>query len=265
MIRFHKMHGLGNDFVVVDRRDQTTNLQKLLALTDRRRGAGCDQLILLDECEDADLAMEIYNGDGTHVGMCGNAARCVAWWEAKRTGKTRVSIRIGDKLVFTDHATDNAMTVDMGEPWLRWHEIPLAYECDTMDLPDMPAELPSASAVSMGNPHLVFFVPDLDAIDLSHWGPRLEHHPLFPEKTNVSFAQILNPHTLHAKVWERAAGATQACGSAACAMTVSAIRQGLAKNPLVIHYPGGELGMEWTPGSGVRMTGQVAYVFEGKA
>ncbi len=263
MTRFHKMHGLGNDFVIVDRRDQPVDVGTFLRLGDRRTGIGYDQLIILDTAKGADLSMSISNQDGSHAGMCGNAARCVAWWEARRTGKSSVSIKIGDRIVNTDTVTDYAMTVDMGAPKLDWQEIPLERACDTLDVPGLPAELGQASAVSMGNPHIVFFVPDLDAIDVSRWGPLLEKHPMFPEKTNVEFVQVLNRHTLKVIVWERGTGLTQACGSGACAVGVAAIRRGLAQSPLVTYFPGGELGIEWKEGSGVKMTGPVVHVYEG--
>lgn len=263
MTRFHKMHGLGNDFVIVDRRDQTVGVDAFLGLSDRRTGIGYDQLILLDAVEGADVGMSIYNHDGSAAGMCGNAARCVAWWEARRTGHTAITIKIGDRLVSTSTVTDLAMAVDMGAPRLNWQEIPLATACDTIDVLGLPPELGQGTAVSMGNPHIVFFVDDLASVDTTYWGPLIETHPMFPERVNVEFAQVLNPHTIKVIVWERGTGFTQACGSGACAVGVAAIRRGLAKSPLVTYFPGGELGIEWKDGAGVVMTGPVTYVFEG--
>jgi diaminopimelate epimerase len=260
---FRKMHGAGNDFVVVDAR--TTRLQltprRIAALADRNTGIGCDQFITLEApppgC-DADVFMRIHNPDGSEAGACGNATRCVAVLLAAETGRTRFTIEtISGGLEAC--ITPATITVDMGRARLAWHEIPLAFAADTLALPidHHPA------ACSMGNPHATLFVADIDAAPITTLGPAIENSPIFPERANVGFAQILAPDRIRLRVWERGAGLTRACGSGACAALVNAVRLGLAENRAELVLDGGTLMIEWRPDGHVLMSGPAATSFLG--
>ena len=257
---FHKMHGLGNDFVVVDTRAQALTMTeaRARAIADRRTGIGCDQLILLEPSETAELRMRIFNADGGEVEQCGNALRCVA----ELTGAERIETVGG--LVRAAPA-DNGVTIDMGAPRFGWDEIPLAYPLDTADIPIGWEGLDHGGAVNVGNPHIVFFVDDLDAVPLDRLGPLIERDPLFPERVNVNVAQVTGPSALRLRVWERGAGLTQACGTGACATAVAAIRRGLVASPVAVSLPGGLLSIAWGPGENIRMTGPATHVFIGEA
>jgi diaminopimelate epimerase len=258
---FHKMHGLGNDFVVIDTRAQAVPVDAAAArrIADRRRGIGCDQLILVESSDVADLRMRIFNADGSEVEQCGNALRCVAML----AGGTP-SIETAGGLVAA--APDGGgISVDMGEPRFDWDRIPLAYPMDTAALPVGWDALREPVAVNVGNPHAVFFVPDLDAVDLATLGPRIETDPLFPERINVNVAQVTGPAALRLRVWERGAGLTSACGTGACATAVAAIRRKLVASPVTVSLPGGPLTIAWAPGGTIRMTGPATHVFEGSA
>lgn len=269
---FRKMNGLGNDFVVIDRRtdDLALPAETVRAIADRVEGIGCDQLIALDPSSDADVFMRIWNADGGEVAACGNAARCVAAVMAAELARPTVTIETEDQVLGAYAGTDGAVTIDMGEPRLRWDEIPLAeefHDTSKVELQAGPIDAPvlhSPGVVSMGNPHAVFFVDDVAAIDLGRIGPMLEHHPLFPERANVSIAQILDPAHLRLRTWERGAGLTKACGTAACAAAVAAHRRGLSGRKATVSLPGGDLVIEWRETDGhVLMTGPYALDFEG--
>jgi diaminopimelate epimerase len=271
MVPFRKMHGLGNDFVVLDARAEPLRVtpRRGAAIADRRRGVGCDQLILLEPVAapdaGADVFMRIRNPDGSEAGACGNATRCVAALLAAETGRPRVTIRtVAGDLPSEVHA-DGSVTVDMGPARLAWRDVPLAEPMDTLRLPiaDSPVEAPAAC--SMGNPHATFFVHgDLDAIPAATLGPRLERHKLFPDRANIGFAQPLAPDHLRLVVWERGAGLTLACGSAACAALVNAHRRGLVGRRATVSLPGGDLFIAWREADGhVLMTGPVATAFTG--
>jgi diaminopimelate epimerase len=257
---FHKMHGLGNDFVVIDARAEAVEITPASArgIADRRTGIGCDQLILLEPSTAADIRMRIFNADGGEVEQCGNALRCVA----RLTGARRIETAGGLIEAEPDQA---GVTVDMGAPRFGWDEIPLAYALDTAMLPVGWENLEQGAAVNIGNPHVVFFVPDLDAIDLDRLGPLIERDPLFPERVNVNVAQVAGPASLKLRVWERGAGLTRACGTGACATAVAAIRRGLVQSPVTVSLPGGDLRIAWSPGASVRMTGPATHVFSGEA
>ena len=269
---FRKMNGLGNDFVVIDRRTNGLALRvdTVRAIADRATGIGCDQLITLDPSSEADVFMRIWNADGGEVAACGNAARCVAAVVATELGRPTVTIETEDQVLGAYAGADGAVTIDMGEPRLRWDEIPLAEEFrDTsgIELQAGPIDAPvmhTPGVVSMGNPHAIFFVDDVDVIELDLIGSMLEHHPLFPERANISIAQVLSPAHLLLRTWERGVGLTRACGTAACASAVAAVRRGLTDRKVTVTLPGGDLAIEWREDDGhVLMTGPYALDFEG--
>ena len=266
MTPFRKMHGLGNDFVVLDDRAGRLGLTpaRAAAIADRRTGIGCDQVIILEPtAAPADVFMHIRNPDGSEAGACGNATRCVAALLVAETGRHRVIIRTLAGDLPAEALPDGRFAVDMGAPGLDWQDIPLARAMDTLHLPIAHGILADPAACSMGNPHATFFVPDLDAVPLAILGPALENDPLFPHAANIGFAQILGPDRIRLAVWERAAGLTLACGSAACAALVNAVRRGLTDRRATVSLPGGDLGIEWRQDGHVLMTGPAATAFTG--
>lgn len=264
---FTKMHGLGNDFVVVDGRVHPAALTgaQYRAVGDRRRGVGYDQFLTILPARNGGTAyMAIHNPDGTEAQACGNGTRCVASVLMGETGLSEVAIEtIAGRLVCTD-AGDGRVTVDMGPANLEWDAIPLAAQADTLlvTVPEAGTFSP-ATAVNMGNPHAVFFVPDAEAVDLSTIGPRIEHSPVFPERANIEFVSVLARDRLRMRVWERSAGITQACGSGACAALVAAARRGLTERRATVVLDGGPLEIFWRPDGHVEMTGPVATSFAG--
>lgn len=262
-LEFRKMHGLGNDFVIIDRRtDHAAIAPELIRkLADRRYGVGCDQLIVLEPSKRADLFMRIYNPDGSEAGACGNGTRCVAAW----LGQPSCTIETISGVLSCKMLENGMVEVDMGAPRLDWADIPLSEERDTLHLGIGDGDsLNDPVAVSMGNPHCVFFVSDLSKIALETIGPAVECNSLFPQRTNVEFAQVLGPDKIRMRVWERGAGVTQACGSGACATMVAAIRRGLTDRRAEIILDGGSLFLEWRESdSHVLMTGPATNVFSG--
>jgi len=259
MRRFHKMHGLGNDFVILDAREQPIALSdvSVRAIADRRTGVGCDQLILLERSDRADLRMRIFNADGGEVEACGNAARCVTLLEG---GERRIETNGG---TISGSAADGMATVDMGRPRFGWDEIPLAYPVDTAAVPVGWEELQQPFTVNVGNPHAVFFVEDAEAVELERLGPLIEADPLFPSRVNVNVASV-EDGAIRLRVWERGAGLTQACGTGACATAVAAIGRRLVSAPVEVRLPGGALTIDWRPGESIRMSGAAAHVFTGE-
>ena len=261
---FWVMDGLGNDFVIVDlRRGGRITEDAARFLGDRSGPFGCDQIIGLKDAG-GDVDMIIYNADGSTAGACGNASRCVGWllMEEKGTDEARFGTPAGILKAVRDGATD--ITVDMGKPRLGWQDIPLAEQMDDtryIDIKLGPIDNPvlwGPSAVSMGNPHCVFFVEDVDAQALDRFGPMIEHHPLFPEGVNVSVAQVLDEDTLKVRTWERGVGLTHACGTAGCAALVSAVRRRLTGRKATVHLPGGPMVVEWRESDDrVLMTGPI--------
>jgi diaminopimelate epimerase len=264
---FLKMHGLGNDFVVLDARAQALPLDEAAtrAIADRHTGVGCDQLIVLERADGsgADVRMRIRNADGGEVEACGNATRCIADLVMRETGRDHATIETGAGLLRAAAAGERRVAVDMGAPRLHWREIPLGRECDTLHVPLALGPLSDPVCTSMGNPHATFFVDDADAIDLARLGPTLEHDPLFPERANIGIVQILSPTRLRFRVWERGAGITIACGTGACAALVAARRRGLAEARAEIVADGGTLDVQWRDDGHVLMTGPVAVSFSG--
>jgi diaminopimelate epimerase len=271
-LKFRKMNGLGNDFVVVDARAHALALgaDAVRAIADRKEGIGCDQLVALEPSTEADVFMRIWNADGGEVAACGNAARCVAALVAQELGRPQVTIETEDQVLGAAVSGEGSVTIDMGVPRLAWDEIPLAepfHDTRRIELQAGPIDAPvlhSPAVVNVGNPHALFFVDDVEAIDLGRVGPMLEHHPLFPERANVSIVQVLSPEHLKIRTWERGAGLTRACGTAACASAVAAIRRELTGRKVKVTLPGGDLVIEWRESDGhVLMTGPYALDFEG--
>ncbi|HEU4650132.1 MAG TPA: diaminopimelate epimerase [Croceibacterium sp.] len=256
--RFHKMHGLGNDFAIFDAREEPLAMTEALArsLADRHTGIGCDQLIVIGPSDRADVRMRIWNHDGGEVESCGNAARCVVALTGAKTIET-------DGGLVGGAADGSEVEVAMGEPRFGWDEVPLAYAMDTAALPMAWGELERPMALSVGNPHLVFFVEDLEAVPIEGLGPLIEHDPAFPDRINVNVAEI-GSAGIRLRTWERGAGLTLACGTGACATAVAAIASKRSASPVTVAMAGGSLSIAWAPGEPVRMRGPATKVFEGE-
>ena len=259
-ISFMKMHGLGNDFVIVDSRGPGPLISEEMArrLGNRHLGVGFDQLAVISDSPQADVALNFFNADGSTAGACGNATRCVAQYEMQRLGRTTLSL-ITERGILQARQQGALVSVNMGHPMLNWDEVPLAREMDTLHLPleGQP------TATGMGNPHCTFFVENADAIDLAQLGPRFEHDPLFPERTNVQFVHVLGENRLRMRVWERGVGVTLASGSSSCATAVAAARLGLTGPTVEIQLDGGSIHIDWRE-DGVWMTGATMHVFDGQ-
>ena len=263
-----KMNGLGNEIVVLDLRDGATRVRPDDARAlGRMPGLLFDQLMVIEPAADAvhDGRLAIYNIDGSRAESCGNGTRCVAAFLAREEARPRYAFESDAGLLDVRRESDAAITVDMGAPRLGWADIPLARAADTADVALDPAVMGAPSrfvAVNMGNPHAIFFVPDAAAVDLATVGPLIEHHPLFPARVNASFAQRLDAGHILLRVWERGAGATRACGTAACATLVAAARTGVIGRRAVVSLPGGDLTIEWREADGhVLMTGPAEFEF----
>lgn len=259
-IDFVKMHGLGNDFVVLDGRGQVlpeVDARLAMALADRHAGIGCDQLIVLSASDRADVHMRIFNPDGSEVGACGNATRAVGLLCG---GAARIETAAGILVAAPDVA---GIAVEMGVPRFDWEAIPLAYAMDTLAMPVGWESLASPVAVNVGNPHAVFFVADCDAVALERLGPLIEHDPLFPERVNVNVATVVSREAIRLRVWERGAGLTLACGTGACATAVAAMRRGLVERSVSVALPGGGLRIDWREDGVIVMTGPATEAFRG--
>ncbi|HWK42404.1 MAG TPA: diaminopimelate epimerase [Croceibacterium sp.] len=257
---FTKMHGLGNDFVVLDTREQALPPMTpavARALADRRTGIGCDQLILLEKSDAADFRMRIFNSDGSEVEACGNATRAVSLLHGE---PAEIETAAG---ILAARPGQGGAAVDMGEPRFDWDAIPLAYAMDTLSLPVGWDELEQPVAVNVGNPHAVFFVDNCDSVDLEALGPEIEHDPLFPQRVNVNVATVESDSAIRLRVWERGAGLTRACGTGACATAVAAMRRGLVGREVTVTLPGGALLIEWGEDGRITMTGPAAESFRG--
>lgn len=257
---FMKMHGAGNDFVVIDQRGRGAVMTAGLAqaLGDRNRGVGFDQLAEIVDADGADFGLIFWNSDGTQAGACGNATRCVADYVMLGLGVDHVDLTTARGGLRAERLADGRVAVNMGQPQLDWQDIPLARAVDTLHLP-LDGD---AVAVGMGNPHCIRFVPDAEAVDLAEIGPGHEHDPLFPQRTNVEFASLIGLDHLRMRVWERGTGITLACGSGACATAVAAHLRGLTGRHVTLQADGGVLEVDWRE-DGVWLTGPVARVFDG--
>ena len=265
---FVKMHGLGNDVVIFDARDEPWRPSAGAArrIADRRLGVGCDQVVVIETPANGRAAafLRFYNADGGEAQACGNGTRCVAALLMGESGATSIALETVAGLLAGTRAADGQVTIDMGPPKTDWQEIPLANPCDTLHLDLAAGPLTDPVAINMGNPHAVFFVPDVAAIDIAALGPTLEHDPIFPERANIGIAHIVGPDHLRLRVWERGAGLTQACGSGACAAAVAAIRRGLTGRAVILDLDGGSIEITWRETDGhVLMTGPVATAFTG--
>lgn len=257
---FMKMHGLGNDFVVLDGRARAPALSAALirAIADRHRGLGFDQLALIAPGDGADAHLTFWNADGTESAACGNATRCIARHLMEETGKRALRLATARGLLEAVDAGGGLTSVNMGQPQLDWRNIPLARETDSLHLPIEGDPV----GTGMGNPHCTFFVEDAEAVALEEIGPKIEHHPLFPARTNVQVASLLAPDHLRMRVWERGVGVTLASGSSSCAVAVAAARRGLTGRRVRITLDGGTLEVAWRA-DGVWMTGETAHVASG--
>jgi diaminopimelate epimerase len=272
-LHFRKMNGLGNDFVVFDARRAPIAMDeaKARAIADRETGIGCDQLIVLEPSKRADVTMRIWNNEGFEVESCGNASRCIADLLFDEKNVRRATIDTKGGFLIAEKGGDRLVTVDMGAPRFDWNDIPLSekfHDTRYIELQVGPVDAPlihSPSVVNVGNPHCIFWVKDLNIVDLAKVGPMLEHHPLFPERCNITLARIDAKDHAEIRVWERGAGLTKACGTAACAVMAAGFRLKKLNRKATITLPGGDLLMEIRESDGhILMTGPVAYEFEGE-
>lgn len=257
---FMKMHGLGNDFVVLDSRASggLPDAATVAAMADRHRGVGFDQLAVILPGDNADARLVFYNADGSVSAACGNATRCIARFLLDEAGAQALRLATDHAVLLAEDAGGGLTRVNMGAPVLDWAGVPLARDVDLLHLPIAGDPV----ATGMGNPHMTFFVPDADAVDLRSFGPEHEHHPLYPRRTNVEVVQVLSDSEIVLRIWERGAGITLASGSCSCAVVVAAARRGLTGRRVRVNVPGGVLEIDWRA-DGVWMTGPTAHVFDG--
>jgi diaminopimelate epimerase len=260
-MRYLKMNGCGNDFVILDARARGSlplSAAQAKAIADRQTGLGCDQVIAVERSIRGDAYMRMWNADGGEVDACGNATRCVAWMLMEEGGAASRRIETGAGMLYAERKADKIISIDMGSPLLRWEEIPLARAMETERLDFSVGGLEAPGAANMGNPHVVFFVNDVRAVPIETLGPKVEHDGLFPQRANVGFAEVRSPEQIRLRVWERGAGLTKACGTGACAAAVAAHRQGRTGRAVEILADGGSLHIEWRAGDDrVIMTGPV--------
>ena len=272
LLRFTKMHGLGNDFMVLDLVSQHAHIQPrhVQAWADRHTGVGFDQLLIVEPPgnPDVDFRYRIFNADGSEVEQCGNGARCFARFvlDKRLTAKRRIRVETRGGIIELRVRTDGQVSVDMGPPRLAPAQIPFQADSEQRSYRvDVDGQQVELAAIAMGNPHAVLRVENVDSAPVHELGPRLEHHPRFPQRVNVGFLQVIDRHQARLRVWERGAGETRACGTGACAAAVAAIRQGWMDSPVQLDLPGGRLSIEWTgPGRPVIMTGPAVRVYEGQ-
>lgn len=270
-LHFHKMNGLGNEIVVVDLRAAAgvLSVDEVRAMAADPR-SHFDQLMVLlaPRRPGTDAFVTIYNSDGSESSACGNGTRCAGWYEKERTGRTQLKFETKAGVLDISVGDIDHITVDMGEPRFQWNEIPLAepfHDTRGIELQIGPIDAPvlhSPSVVNVGNPHAVFWVDDVEAYDLARFGPLLENHPIFPERANISLAEVGSRTEIRLRVWERGVGLTQACGTAACAAAVAAMRKKLVDRTVTVHLPGGPLVITWTDKNRILMTGPVAVEYE---
>lgn len=267
MLNFIKMNGLGNDFVVIDSRgkDVSFSSKQIQKMSCRYTGIGFDQLIILrkPDNQNADIFMFIFNADGGEVAACGNASRCVADLLMKENGKANVTIETVAGIVSAKRTEKNMVSVDMGTPKTKWQEIPLAENVDTLHIPISYKSYSDPVGVSVGNPHAVFFVDDVEAVDVETIGAEFEQHKIFPERANIEFVQVLDKNNIRMRVWERGTGITKACGTGSCASAIASIRRNLTNRKVKVYLDGGVLEVEWIKNGNVILTGATAINFNG--
>lgn len=264
---FIKMHGAGNDFVVLDLRHggEAPSAKEAVAIADRHRGIGCDQIILIGPSPTgvADFGLVFLNSDGSASGACGNGTRCIADFLMKERGTDQLALETAAGILDCARGRDGRVTVDMGRARTEWRDIPLSEARDTLHLGIGEGSVKDPVGVSMGNPHAVFFVTEVAKVPIESMGPKLEHNKLFPERANIGFAEVRAPDRIRLRVWERGAGLTLACGSGACAALVAAVRRGLTQRKAMLELDGGMLEIEWLENGHVLMTGPTAISFRG--
>lgn len=267
MIPFTKMHGIGNDCVIIDARAEPYALagKQIRRIADRRRGVGCDQLVLIEPPRNGDAAgfLRFYNADGSEAEACGNATRCIVSRLMQEGGTDRLAVETVAGLLPAHVDERGLVAVDMGEAQTDWRDIPLARGMDTLQLDLRVGPFSAPVAVGIGNPHCVFFVDDADAVDPAEFGPAVERDPLFPERANVEFVTVRDRGIVRMRVWERGAGVTQACGSGACAAAVAAARRDMTDRRVEVVLDGGSLYIDWRDDNHVVMSGPVAVSFSG--
>ena len=269
-LTFYKMHGLGNDFIVLDSRDNQVmpDEQQMRYLADRHKGVGCDQIMVMRSSDQADtIRLDMFNSDGSLAGACGNGIRCVARLVMDQEARNEINIDTvaGHLRGWRVDARSDVISADMGPVSLDWQDIPTNRAVDTLAVDLGFPELGAATLVSVGNPHAVFFVENAEAVNLHHWGPLAEQHALFPDRANIEFIQVLDRQTIRMRVWERGAGVTLACGSGSCAAAVASSCRGLTDNEVTLHLDGGALQIMWRQNTDghVVMTGPTTYVAKG--
>jgi len=273
MLKFSKMHGLGNDFIVIDAINQKINLtsSQVQFLADRRRGIGCDQLLLVETStqENVDFRYRIFNADGSEVAQCGNGARCFARFvrDKKLTDKDTIAVETASGVIYPSLQENGDVTVDMGAARFKPADIPFIAEQQAtsyvISLPNK--QTVTIASVSMGNPHAVVLVDDIGTAEVEILGPMIESHSQFPERVNVGFMEVVSPQQINLRVYERGAGETEACGTGACAAAVVGIQQGLLAKEVIVKLPGGDLTIVWAGNDdSVWMTGPATYVFDGE-
>ena len=263
-IKAFKMDGLGNDFVIIDQRSQNFNLNKdqIIKVCDRNF-IGCDQLILINKNKEIDADVEFYNSDGSVSGACGNGTRCVADLLSKESGKKEITLLTASGSLKSKILGSNLVETEIGIPKINWQEIPLSKQLDTQDLKIEIVDRNNTkhiggTAINVGNPHIIFFVDDIEVFDLQSIGPKIENHPLFPEKCNVTLAKVVNKNLIKVKVWERGAGLTKACGTAACATAVAANNNNLVEKTTDIEFALGNLTISIDERNSIHMKGPVS-------
>ena len=260
-MRYFKMNGCGNDFVIIDARSRGSlplSQAQAQAIADRDTGLGCDQVIAVERSIRGDAYMRIWNANGGEVDACGNATRCVAWLLMEEGGAASRRIETPAGMLYAERRGDKVITVDMGSPLLRWEEIPIARAMDTTRLDFEAGGFEGPGAANMGNPHVIFFVHDVRAVPIDSLGPKIEHDALFPQRANVGFAEVRSAEQLRLRTWERGTGLTKACGTGACAAVVAAHRQGHTGRLVNVLVDGGSLEIEWRAGDDrVLMTGPI--------
>ena len=270
-IKFIKMHGLGNDFVIIDAQEQTFTLNSDLVkkIADRRRGIGCDQVLLIKSSDVASAEMVVFNSDGTKSSACGNGARCVARYLSEKNLSSAVSLLTQNRILECNIESKDTVSICMGKPEFQWDKIPLSNSFDPFHL-DLKFEdnlgnvISEPFALSVGNPHVVFFVNDVESINLENLGPQIENHKLFPDKVNVNLVSVNNKSSLNVRVWERGAGLTLACGTGACASVIAAIHREYCKNTVEVNLPGGMLSIYVNEKEEIFMTGPAEFSFYGE-